>query len=113
MPITQAGNVIVYGSAGSGKTAFLQRSSPRCSSAHSPSQVHLDVLDFEAETLRAFQKAPHVGDVLCSYDAEKIENLFKMLGDEITRRGSLLRGVWRRQEAYCSESGEKIDRWSS
>ena len=44
------------------------------------------MLDFGSETLRAFVKAPQVGDVLFSYDTEKMQNFFKMLTEELEHR---------------------------
>ena len=89
VPLVADGNAVVYGSAGSGKTTFVADAGLSLLEEHDPTQVHVYLLDFEAETLRAFQNAPHVGDVLCSYDEEKVENLFKLLADEIARRRQL------------------------
>ena len=57
--------------------------------SHTPEEVNMYVLDFASETLRAFDKSPHVGEVLLSYEVEKINNLFKMLYSEIERRKKL------------------------
>ena len=56
MPLTAAGNAVVYGSAGSGKTHFLTDAGALAAAASTiRAQVHVYLLDFEAETLRAFQ----------------------------------------------------------
>jgi S-DNA-T family DNA segregation ATPase FtsK/SpoIIIE len=108
VPLTAAGNAVVYGSAGRGKTTFLTTLVFSLMQQHDPSQVHLYVLDFEAETLRAFRRAPHVGDVLCSYDREKIENLFTMLGDEIVRRRRLVADYGGDIASYVQQSGQEM-----
>jgi len=79
LPLTQEGNTVIYGVAGSGKTTFLNAMIYSLIQEHTPEEVNLYILDFASETLRAFAKAPHVGDVVLSYEAEKVSNLFKML----------------------------------
>lgn len=85
-PLSKEGNAVIYGSAGSGKTTFLRTLIYSLMEDHSPDELNLYLLDFGSETLRAFAKAPHVGDVLLSHETEKINNLFKMLFQEIEQR---------------------------
>ncbi|WP_042462813.1 type VII secretion protein EssC [Neobacillus dielmonensis] len=89
MPITQEGNTVVYGVAGSGKTTFLTTLIYSLMEEHTPDEVNLYMLDFGSETLSWFREAPHVGDVMLSHEAEKIDNLFKLLNGEITKRKKL------------------------
>ncbi|GKU77583.1 type VII secretion protein EssC [Paenibacillus sp. L3-i20] len=89
LPLSQEGNVIVYGSAGNGKTTFLTSLIYSIMTDHTPEEVQMYILDFGSETLKAFSKAPHVGDVLLAHDVEKINNLFKMLYKEIESRKKL------------------------
>ncbi len=89
LPITREGNVVIYGVAGSGKTTFLNAMLYSLINDYTPDEVNLYILDFASETLRAFSKAPHVGDVMLSYEAEKIGNLFKMLKSELDKRKKL------------------------
>ena len=53
---------------------------------NTPEEVNLYILDFAAETMWMFAKAPQVGEVMFSHDSEKISNLFKMLYKEIAGR---------------------------
>ncbi|MBR3833402.1 MAG: type VII secretion protein EssC [Lachnospiraceae bacterium] len=94
LPLSTEGNAIVYGTAGNGKTTFLTTMIYSLISTHTPDEVMVYVLDFSSETLRAFAKAPHVGDVLVSGDDEKIQNMFKMIDSEIQKRKQI-----------CSEYG--------
>lgn len=90
VPITENGNVIIYGSAGNGKEMFIESLCYSLMSTHSPEEVNLYILDFGAEMLTAFAQAPHVGDVILSYETEKVENLFKlMMGKLGTRKKKL------------------------
>ncbi|MCS0543136.1 FtsK/SpoIIIE domain-containing protein, partial [Aeromonas veronii] len=86
LPITQDGNTIIYGVAGSGKTTFIASLMYSLMESHTPDELHAYLLDFSSETLSWFRDAPHIGDVLLSHDSEKIDNLFKMLNSEIEKR---------------------------
>lgn len=70
LPISKEGNAIVYGVAGSGKTTFVNVLMYSLIKEHSPEEVNIYALDFASETLRAFAKAPHVGEIILSYEAE-------------------------------------------
>jgi S-DNA-T family DNA segregation ATPase FtsK/SpoIIIE len=90
VPLTGDGNVIIYGSAGSGKEMFVEAMCYSLLSAHSPSEVNIYMLDFGAERLAVFSAAPHVGDVVLSFETEKINNLFKLLLGKLEERKKLL-----------------------
>ena len=90
IPFTEEGNAIVYGSAGNGKAMFIEAVCYSLIKNHSPAEVNIYILDFGAETLTAFAEAPHTGDVVLSYETEKVNNLFKlMLGKLETRKKTL------------------------
>ncbi|WP_234121607.1 type VII secretion protein EssC [Clostridium hydrogenum] len=90
LPITEEGNIVIYGAAGNGKTTFLTTMMYSLMKDHSPSELNIYILDFASETLNAFSKAPHVGDVILSHESEKVNNLFKMLNKEIENRKKIL-----------------------
>ncbi|WP_462410817.1 type VII secretion protein EssC [Neobacillus sp. Marseille-QA0830] len=108
LPLTEEGNTIVYGVAGSGKTTFLNTMVYSLMQEHTPDEVNIYLLDFASETLRAFAKAPHVGDVILSYESEKINNLFKMLYAEIETRKKLFADYGGDHASYIRETGEKM-----
>ncbi len=89
VPISEEGNMIIYGAAGSGKTTFLNTILYSLVTNHTPDELNLYLLDFASETLRAFSKCPHVGEVILSYESEKVSNLFKMIKTEIDNRKKL------------------------
>ena len=87
VPITNEGNALVYGSAGNGKAMFVEALCYSLIRSHSPEEVNLYILDFGAETLTAFSEAPHIGDIILSFETEKVNNLFKLLlGKLVTRK---------------------------
>ena len=94
LPLTAEGNVIVYGAAGSGKTTFLATMCYSLIRHHSAEEVHIYLLDFGSEVFKCFAEAPQVGDVLFSYEREKVVNLFRMLDAQLEYR-----------KKVCSEFG--------
>ncbi|MBD7910192.1 MULTISPECIES: type VII secretion protein EssC [Clostridium] len=109
LPLSREGNVILYGSAGNGKTTFLTSLIYSLMEEHTPEELNMYILDFASETLRSFKKAPHVGDVLLSYHSEKINNLFKMLYVEIKKRKKLFSDYGGDYNSYIRNSGKKIE----
>jgi len=107
-PLSNEGNAIIYGTAGSGKTTFLNTLIYSLMEEHTPEEVHLYLLDFGAETLRAFATSPHVGDVLLSHEAEKLTNLFKMLYKEVDRRKKLFADYGGDYQAYIKSTNEAL-----
>ena len=108
LPISREGNVVVYGVAGSGKTSFLDAMIYSLIQEHTPDEVNIYILDFASETLRAFSKAPHVGDVILSYESEKVSNLFKLLQGEIEKRKKLFADFGGDYASYISSSGKTL-----
>lgn len=108
LPLSKEGNTVVYGVAGSGKTTFLNGMIYSLITEHTPEEVNLYILDFASETLRSFAKAPHVGDVILSYEAEKVSNLFKMLQTEIENRKKLFADYGGDYASYIKSSGKTL-----
>ncbi len=53
---------------------------------HSPSQLHLYLVDFGGQALRVFEKLPHVGGVFSETDEEYIRRLLRKLQGIIDER---------------------------
>lgn len=86
VPFSNNGNCLVYGATGNGKTTFITAICFSLIRHHSPDEVNLYIMDFGAETMKAFEFAPQVGDVVTATESEKIANLFKMLRQELESR---------------------------
>ena len=108
LPLSEEGNAVVYGTAGSGKTSFLNTMVYSLIQEHTPEEVSIYILDFASETLRAFSKAPHVGDVILSYESEKVSNLFKMLQSEMEKRKKLFADYGGDYASYIKSSGKTL-----
>lgn len=107
VPLTESGNVLVYGSAGSGKSLFLEAMCHSILSKHTPEEANLYILDLGAETMTAFAQAPHVGDVVLAHESEKIENLFRLLNEKLKHRKKLLSRFGGTLAQYNERAAEK------
>ena len=108
LPISEEGNVVVFGAAGCGKTSFLNAMVYSLIHEHTPDEVNLYILDFAAETLRVFSQAPHVGEVILSHEAEKLGNLLKMLRAEVENRRKLFSDYGGDYRSYIKNSGKTV-----
>lgn len=100
LPLSEKGNAICYGNAGSGKELFLTAILYSLYKNHSSRELHAYILDFGAETLKMFEQAPQTGGVVTAGEDERIKNLFRYLNHEIVRRKKIL-----------SESGENFENY--
>ncbi|MBQ6324242.1 MAG: type VII secretion protein EssC [Bacilli bacterium] len=106
--LSNGGNTIIFGSAGSGKELMLSSIIYSTISMHSSKEVNFYILDFGAETLRMFKSAPHVGEVILSTDSEKIDNLFKMIAAIIEERKKIFVDYNGSFDFYISHGGKQI-----
>ena len=108
VPLTAEGNVIVYGSAGSGKELFLESMCYDMMKHHTPGEVNFYILDFGSEAMTALAGAPHVGDVILAGNTEKVENLFKLLHGKLSTRKKLLSSFGGSLEQYNAQAEEPL-----
>ena len=108
LPLSQDGNTIIYGSAGSGKELMISSIIYSCISSHDSKEVNFYILDFGAETLTMFRNAPHVGEVMLSSDAEKISNLFKMILAIVEERKKIFVDYNGSYDFYIHHGGKQI-----
>lgn len=87
--LSTAGNVLIYGGAGSGKELMLSSMLYFLYKNYLPEQLHTYILDFGAETFRMFESAPHTGSVMIDGEDEKINGLINMLSKEVKYRKKL------------------------
>jgi S-DNA-T family DNA segregation ATPase FtsK/SpoIIIE len=80
------GNVIIIGSAQTGKTMLLQTVLRGLAEQYSPKQASVYILDFASKVMKIYEKLNNVGGVLTDADDEKLKNFFKMIGDELDDR---------------------------
>lgn len=88
--LERAGNIVVFGASGSGKTTFLTAVAYSLCSCYSPSDVWIYILDFNAQTMKNLGKLSHVGDVMLPDDKEKISHFFTWINKELSARRKIL-----------------------
>lgn len=86
LPIAECGNTFIIGNSGMGKNTLISTIIYSTIINHRPEEVNFYLIDFGAEKLKKFSKAPHVGDVLNVNDKHKISYLFYMLEAELNKR---------------------------
>ena len=86
--LTRKGNLVICGNVGSGKTTLLSTIIYSSITTHNTDELNIYILDFGAETLRMFSKAPQVGNFMSSSDSEEIEKFFYYLEHEVNKRKS-------------------------
>lgn len=84
-------NVMIIGSAQSGKTNVLQTIIRDLATKYTPDEVNIYAIDFASMVLKNFEGLNHVGGIVTSSEDEKLKNLMKLLFGEIeTRKEKLL-----------------------
>ena len=99
------GNIIVYGNAESGKETLISTMVYDIITTYTVREAQMYLLDFGSEALKIFKDAPHVGDVVLSTDAEKINRLFEMIQREMKRRTAVLSNYGGDIKLYIKDTG--------
>ncbi len=106
--LTNVGSTLVYGISGSGKENLLTTLITSICTEHSPEEVNLYIMDFGAETLKIFNKFPHVGSIITQEDQNLLLDTLIMLEKECDRRKNLFIDYGGSYNNYIKESGEKL-----
>ncbi len=101
-------NTIVYGMPGSGKIMVLNALIYSIITAHRTEEVNLYLIDYGAETLRIYNKVPQVGDIVLLGEEEKLDNLIKLINDEIAERKKIFVDYNGDYETYIKNSGKTL-----
>lgn len=108
IPLSTEGNCLVFGATGNGKTTFATTLCYSLIKNHTPDEVNLYLMDYGAETLKAFASAPHVGGIVTASEDEKCVNLLKMLLKEMETRRNLFSTYGGDYANYCRNSGKTL-----
>lgn len=80
------GNLVIHGVTGSGKEMLLSTIIYGIITNYSALECNIYILDFGTNMLKMYKDMPQVGDFIVDDNPDKINNLFKMLNDEIDYR---------------------------
>lgn len=105
---TKDGNLLIYGSPGSGKENLITTLITSTCIKHTPEEVNYYIIDFGSETTKRFIDFPQVGDIAFSDEIEKINNLYTILSNEIEKRKELFAEYMGSYTAYIKDSGKKL-----
>ena len=106
--LTNCGNVLIYGNAGSGKENLLTTLIYTSCIMHTTDEVNFYILDFGAEVLSAFNNMPQVGDIATVIDKDKIRNHFISIEREINKRKELFKEYNGSYEQFLKQSNQKL-----
>jgi GTPase SAR1 family protein len=82
--------LVVFGSAGRGKSTFLKSLLISLAAQHSPAELHMYALDFARGGLKALRGLPHMAGVVDLNEEERVERLMRMVRNTIEDRQAKL-----------------------
>lgn len=88
-----AQHMLIIGALQTGKTNVLQLLIRNLSEKYTPDEVNFYIIDYSSMILTNFQELAHVGGVVVPNEDEKLNNLFKLLTNEITLRKQKLKAI--------------------
>lgn len=100
-------NMVITGTAQSGKTNILQTIIKRTAENYAPNEVVFYIMDFASMVMGNFSELIHVGGVATADEPEKVKNLLKMLFKEINRRKNLFAEMGISSYSSYRESGKR------
>lgn len=106
--LSEEGNVIIYGSADSGKETLLSTIVYDLMTTYSTEEVEIYIMDFGSEALKIFLKSPHVGDIVFLGDDEKINRFFDMIQKEVKERKEILSDYNGDYNLYVKSGGKAM-----
>lgn len=86
LPLTEEGNVLVYGSVASGAEQLIATAVLSLIRCHTARTLHGYLIDMGGQTLTAFATAPQVGDVVTVGEDEKMKRFFAFMRTAIHER---------------------------
>ena len=101
------GNALIYGKSGSGKENLLATIIWSSCTQHTPSELNYYIIDCGAESLKMYNKFPHVGAISTLSEPEKTFDIFMLLDEEMERRKELYSDYGGSYKNYCENSGHK------
>ena len=84
------GHAVIFGASGWGKTTFLRTLVATLAATHSPTELHVYILDFGGRQMNVLRDLPHVGEIITPDEEEKVTRLLRRLDQELNRRKTVL-----------------------
>lgn len=102
------GNTIIYGNDGSEKEDLIGTLIYSATKNHKASEINFYIIDYGSESLRCFEKIPHVGGIIYASEEEKYNNLIKLVREELKTRKKLFAEYGGEYKTYIANSNNKM-----
>lgn len=108
LPISEEGNLILYGAIGSGKEDLISSLIYSLITTYTTEEVSIYILDFGSEALKVYEKVKHIGGVVSSNDADRVTTLFKLLKSKMEIRKKLFAEYNGSYQNFIKNSGKTM-----
>ena len=102
------GNTIIYGIDGSEREKMLSTLIYSTAKDHKAEEVEFYIVDYGSESLRKFEKLPHVGGIVYAGEDDKFNNLLKLIKEEMQFRKQKFAEFGGDYAKYIENSEEKL-----
>ena len=103
-----SGNTIIYGNDGSEREMLLDTIIYSSTSNHTSEELNYYIFDYGSESLRKYEKLPHVGGIVFPGEEEKYSNLFKLIKTQLKNRKKLFADYGGEYQNYIKNSEKKL-----
>ncbi len=103
LDLTHKGNAVIYSM--NEKNTIMNTLIYSLITNYHTQELNMYILDFDSQTLKIYEKAPQIGDVIFINENEKIINLFKYIQSEIEKRKKIFQEYNGNYEFYIKNSG--------
>ena len=102
------GNTIIYGMDGNERENILNSIIYSSTSFHTSDEINYYIIDYGSEVLSIYNTLPHIGGMVFASDDEKLNNLIKLIKQEIKIRKKLFADYGGEYKLFIKNSGKKI-----
>lgn len=106
LDLTHKGNTVIYSI--NEKNTIMNTIVYSLITTYHTNEINIYIMDFDSQTLKIYENAPQVGDVMFINENEKITNTFKYIKDEIERRKKLFQDYNGSYDFYIKNSGKTL-----
>lgn len=108
IPITNGGNTLLYGAAGTGALDFINAMLMNLLESHGPEALNLYLVDYESGALAAFEKAPHTKNYASATGSGDAKKLIDEVSGILQQRKILLQEYGGDFHNYIRTSGKTM-----
>lgn len=102
------GNTSIYGNDGSETELLISTIIYSIAKNHTPEEFNCYIIDYGSESLRKYEKLPHIGGIVYTGEEEKYNNLLKLIKEELVTRKKLFSDYGGEWQNYINNSGKKM-----